>query len=146
MSGIATVRQIQFDHEHPILETISPLAGDRIEGLIQPSVTDAVLAIRTRQKKAYPLSELVESGVLSKKDDPLNAKRHHDDFVERIPGCNHLDVIRLAVRYRRNILLVGPTGSGKTTFANSIIDECTVITPNDRVVMIEDTPELQCAP
>ena len=55
LSGIATVRQIHFDHEHPILETIFPLTGDRTEGLIAPVVTDAVVALRTRQKRLYSL-------------------------------------------------------------------------------------------
>ena len=56
-----------------------------------------------------------------------------------------MEVIRLACRYRRNILLVGPTGSGKTAVANGIIAEWSELTPNDRVVIIEDTPELQCS-
>lgn len=145
LNGIATVRNIQFDHERPILETIFPLTGDRIEGLIEPVVSGPVLAIRTRQKRIYSLSQLAESGVLTDQADPLNAKRNRSDFFDRIAGCNHLDVLRVAVQYRRNILLVGPTGSGKTSIANSILAECAELTPFDRVVMIEDTPELQCA-
>jgi type IV secretion system protein VirB11 len=144
LNGVATVRQIQFDHGHPILETIFPLTGDRIEGLMPPVVADTVIAIRTRQKKLYPLDELAQSGVLTNKADRLNVKRHHDDFLEQASGCNHRDVLRLAVQYRRNILLVGPTGSGKTTFANSLLSECNALTPQDRVLIIEDTPELQC--
>jgi type IV secretion system protein VirB11 len=84
LNGIATVRQIQFDHERPILETIFPLTGDRIEGLIWPVVTNAIFAIRTRQKKLYPLSEMAKAGILTDKNDPLNARRHHDDFLARI--------------------------------------------------------------
>ena len=38
-------------------------------------------------------------------------------------GRDYVSIVRLAAQYRRNILLVGPTGSGKTTFANSIIAE-----------------------
>lgn len=145
LQGIATIRRIAFDHDHPILETIFPLTGDRIEGLISPVVDGAVLAIRTRQKQIFTLRDMTDAGILSNKADPLNAKRHHDDFLERVQGGDHLKVIRLAAQYRRNILLVGPTGSGKTTFANSIIAEWADVTPNDRVVIIEDTPELQCS-
>jgi type IV secretion system protein TrbB len=115
LQGIATIRRIAFDHEHPILETIFPLTGDRIEGLISPVVDGAVLAIRTRQKQIFTLAEIADAGILSNKSDPLNAKRHHDDFLERAQGSDHLGIIRLAAQYRRNILLVGPTGSGKTT-------------------------------
>ena len=145
LNGIATVRQIQFDHDHPILETIFPLTGDRIEGLIAPVVSHPIFAIRTRPKKIYRLEEMANSGILTHKSDSLNAKRHRDDFLERAQGCNHIEVIRLACRYRRNILLVGPTGSGKTAVANGIIAEWSELTPNDRVVIIEDTPELQCS-
>lgn len=145
LQGIATVRRIAFDHENPILETIFPLTGDRIEGLISPVVAGTVIAIRTRQKKIFSLAEMGASGILTGKDDPLNAKRQHDDFLERVSSHDHLGVIRLACEYRRNILIVGPTGSGKTTFANSVIAEWAEVTPDDRVIIIEDTPELQCA-
>lgn len=145
LQGIATMRRISFDHYHPILETIFPLTGDRIEGLISPVVDGAVLAIRTRQKQIFALSEMTDAGILSNKADPLNAKRHHDDFLQRAHGRDHVGIIRLAAQYRRNILLVGPTGSGKTTFANSIIAEWADVTPSDRVIIIEDTPELQCS-
>jgi type IV secretion system protein TrbB len=144
LQGIATMRQIAFDHEHPILETIFPLTGDRIEGLISPVVAGAVIAIRTRQKKVFSLEEMAESGILTDKADPVNARRHHDNFLNRIHNSDHLGVLRLAVEYRRNVLLVGPTGSGKTTAANSVIAEWAITTPGDRVVLIEDTPELQC--
>jgi type IV secretion system protein TrbB len=138
LQGIATIRRIAFDHGHPILETIFPLTGDRIEGLISPVVDGAVLAIRTRQKQIFTLGEMTEAGILSNKADPINAKRHHDDFLERVQGRHHLEVIRLGAQYRRNLLLVGPTGSGKTTFANSIIVEWADVTPNDRGVVSLD--------
>jgi type IV secretion system protein TrbB len=145
LQGIATIRRIPFDHDHPVLETIFPLTGDRIEGLISPVVHGAALAIRTRQKQLFTVGEMTDAGILSSKADPLNGKRHHDDFLERTQGRDHLGIIRLAAQYRRNILLVGPTGSGKTTFANSIIAEWADVTPNDRAIIIEDTPELQCS-
>jgi type IV secretion system protein TrbB len=145
LQGIATIRRIAFDHDHPILETIFPLTGDRIEGLISPVVDGAVLAIRTRQKHIFTLREMTDAGILSNKADPMNARRHHDDFLNKVRGHDHVSIVRLAAQYRRNILLVGPTGSGKTTFANSIIAEWADVTPNDRVVVIEDTPELQCS-
>jgi Flp pilus assembly CpaF family ATPase len=145
LSGIATVRGLDLNEDRPILETIFPLTGDRIEGLMPPIVTAPAFAIRTRQKKLYTLDDLKWSGVLTYKDDALNQKRHRDDFLDRAPGLDHVDVIRLATKYRRNILLVGPTGSGKTTFGNSLIADWLEQTPGDRAVIIEDTPELQCS-
>ena len=145
LQGIASVQRVEFNHEHPILETIFPLTGDRIEGLMSPVVSGSVMAIRTRQKKIFSLEETARAGILTAKSDPLNARRHHDDFLKNAQGRDHLGIIRLAAECRRNILLVGPTGSGKTTFANSIIAEWARGTPNDRVVLIEDTAELQCS-
>jgi Flp pilus assembly CpaF family ATPase len=145
LSGIATVRDLNLNERNPILETIFPLTGDRIEGLVPPIVAAPAFAIRTRQKQLYELKDMVELGILTDKSDALNQKRHRNDFLDRAPGMSHIEVLQLATRYRRNVLLVGPTGSGKTTFANSLIDDWRKRTPGDRVVMIEDTPELQCS-
>ncbi|WP_163362996.1 ATPase, T2SS/T4P/T4SS family, partial [Escherichia coli] len=53
------------------------------------------------------------------------------------------DVLRTAAATRQNLLIAGGTGSGKTTLANAILAEPAFAT--DRVVLIEDTAELQCA-
>ena len=52
-------------------------------------------------------------------------------------------VLGKAVAERRNILIAGGTGTGKTTLANALLAE--VAKTTDRVVLIEDTRELQCA-
>jgi Flp pilus assembly CpaF family ATPase len=145
LSGIATVRDLNLNEKTPILETIFPLTGDRIEGLVPPIVAAPAFAIRTRQKQLYELRDMEDLGILTHKDDERNQKRPRDDFLDHAPGLSHLEVLRLVTKYRRNVLLVGPTGSGKTTFANSLIDDWHKQTPGDRVVIIEDTPELQCA-
>jgi type IV secretion system protein VirB11 len=56
----------------------------------------------------------------------------------------HAEFLRAAVRDRKNILVVGSTGSGKTTLVNAILDSVATETPQHRVLLIEDTPELQC--
>ena len=50
-----------------------------------------------------------------------------------------------AIAAHRNILVIGGTGSGKTTLVNAIIHRMVEIAPNERVVIIEDTGEIQCA-
>ena len=57
----------------------------------------------------------------------------------------HAEILREAVRRRRNVLIVGSTGSGKTPLANAVLDAIAELTPRDRVVLIEDTAELQCS-
>lgn len=54
-------------------------------------------------------------------------------------------VIRAAVKAHRNILVIGGTGSGKTTLINAIIYEMVQIDPSERICIIEDTGEIQCA-
>jgi type IV secretion system protein VirB11 len=144
LSGIATEQGCELNASHPILETTFPLTGDRIEGMIRPVVSDATFAIRTRSKQIYTLDDFARQGVLSETNDPLNAKCPRAGFIDQLGG-NHLNVIRLANKYRQNVLLVGPAGSGKTTFGNALIADWFDQTPGDRVVIIEDTSELQCA-
>ena len=145
LSGIATEQGCELNASHPILETTFPLTGDRIEGMIRPVVSEAAFAIRTRSKQILHVGRFrAARRVESKMNDPLNAKCYRAGFLDQ-SAANHLNVIRLANRYRQNILLVGPAGSGKTTFGNALIADWFEQTPGDRVVVIEDTPELQCA-
>ena len=53
------------------------------------------------------------------------------------------EAICKAVKDRKNILVSGGTSSGKTTLCNAIIAEISKY--DDRVVIIEDTQELQCS-
>jgi type IV secretion system protein VirB11 len=53
-------------------------------------------------------------------------------------------VIRNAIKSRLNIVVSGGTGSGKTTLANAVIAEIVETAPDDRLVILEDTAEIQC--
>jgi type IV secretion system protein VirB11 len=144
LSTIAAWRGTVLNHEHPILETELPIDGSRFEGIVSPVVRRPVFAIRLRPRRIFPLDEYEASGILTTKEDPLNHVRRQDDFLNAVRGLKHADVIRAAVRARKNILVVGSTGSGKTTFVNACLDALATLTPHDRVISIEDTTELQC--
>ena len=75
----------------------------------------------------------------------MNRLHRRHDFASSVRGLRHAEIIRAAVGARKNILVVGSTGSGKTTFVNACLDALAVLTPHDRVISIEDTIELQCA-
>jgi type IV secretion system protein VirB11 len=98
------------------------LAGERFEGLLPPVATAPCFAIRKPAAKIYTL----------------------DDYVaDRIVMPVQADALRKAVRERRNLLIAGGTSSGKTTLANALLAEIAGL--DERVILIEDTRELQCA-
>lgn len=147
-SLIGTIGYMQgkliVDSKRPILETTLPFYGSRFEGLKPPVVKSPCFAIRQQTKIKFTLEDYESAGILTDKSDPTNAHRHVDDFVARVQGKSHADILRIAVECHRNILVVGSTGSGKTTLANAILDCIGRVSPNDRLIYIEDTPELQC--
>jgi type IV secretion system protein TrbB len=143
---IASCRQTVINHDHPILETELPLNGARFEAIVPPVVRKPVFAIRMRPRQIFSLDNYKLAGILTHKDDPLNAAAvHKSSFIDSVHGLGHAEIIKKAVGARMNILSVGPTGSGKTTLANAVLDVVAKATPRDRVVTVEDTIELQCA-
>jgi type IV secretion system protein VirB11 len=116
-SGLNTV----CNTENPILSAELPGTGSRFQGLLPPVVEKPSFAIRKHAIRVFTLDDYVKDGIMS------------EGYTARI---------RQAVKDRENILIVGGTGSGKTTLANAILDE--IAGCNDRVVIIEDTLELQC--
>ncbi len=98
-----------------------PETGERFEGLLPPVVAAPVFAIRKPAVAVFTLDDYVAGGIMT--------------------GVQ-ADVLRQAVIQRRNILVAGGTSTGKTTLANALLAE--VAKTSDRVVLIEDTRELQC--
>lgn len=123
MLTIAHMAGVNLDANHPILETTLPFNGSRVEGLIPPIVSSPSFAMRPKAVQVYTLRNYVESGMLTE---------------------THFTVIETAIKARKNILTVGGTGSGKTTLSNALLDSMANLTPEHRVLIIEDTSELQC--
>jgi type IV secretion system protein VirB11 len=109
---------------HPSSPRVSaelPETGERFEGLIPPIVAAPAFAIRKPAVAVFTL----------------------DDYVAaRIMTADQAGVLRNAIAQRRNILVSGGTSTGKTTLVNALLLE--VARSGDRVVLIEDTRELQC--
>ncbi len=107
--------------DNPIISAELP-SGERFEGLLPPVTRGPCFAIRKPAAKIYTLADYVRDRIMV----PIQA-----------------DALKRAVRERRNILVAGGTSSGKTTLANALLAE--IAESNDRVILIEDTRELQCA-
>lgn len=119
---IAGIMEKVCNFDSPSLAGKIPVYGARFQALVPPVVEQPTFAIRKHAKFAFPLSDYVAKGILSQAQ---------------------ADYLKTAVRERKNILLVGGTGSGKTTFGNALLME--IAETADRVYLIEDTLELQCA-
>jgi type IV secretion system protein VirB11 len=124
IATVAAEMQTVITADRPILECELPIDGSRFSVVIPPIVAAPAFAIRRRAVKILSLSDYVAAGILS----PNRAA----------------DLAR-TIEARRNILIAGGTGSGKTTLANALIAHMADAAPEDRLVIIEDTAEIQCA-
>lgn len=124
MATVAATLHTTITRDNPILEGELPLDGSRFEALIPPVVTAPVFAIRRRASRVFTLADYVAAGIMTPRQR---------------------DALSAAVAQRRNILVVGGTSSGKTTLTNALIAEILHATPDHRLVILEDTAEIQCA-
>lgn len=141
---IAAQKGTVVNYDRPFLEAELPIDGSRFEGIVPPVTSRPVFAIRLRPRRIFTLDDYEGSGILSSQADPMNTLRRRARFLDLIHGRRHAEIIRIAVREKKNILVVGSTGSGKTTLVNAVLAALAQIAPDDRVITIEDTMELQC--
>jgi len=126
MSIVATVAamlETTVNEAKPILECELPLDGSRFEALVPPLVERPSFALRKKALLVFTLDDYVTKGIMT--DSQKEAIEH-------------------AVSERHNILVAGGTGTGKTTLANAILDAVSMVDHDHRIVIIEDTRELQC--
>ena len=106
---------------NPRISAELPETGERFEGLLPPVVAAPAFAIRKPAVAVFTLDDYVATGVMT---------------------SGQATALKRAVETRKNILVAGGTSSGKTTLSNALLAE--VAKTSDRVVLIEDTRELQC--
>jgi type IV secretion system protein TrbB len=112
---------VEIHSASPRVSAELPETGERFEGLIPPVVAAPSFAIRKPAVEVFTLVDYVRAGIMSE---------------------GQADILRVAVATRQNILVAGGTSTGKTTLTNALLAE--IAKTSDRVVLIEDTRELQC--
>lgn len=101
------------------LDAELPETGFRFNAVIPPNVDNPYFTIRKKSNLVFSLDNYVESKAITE---------------------NQKLIIEKAILDHKNILIVGGTSTGKTTFANAVIR---AMPKQDRLVIIEDTQELQ---
>jgi type IV secretion system protein VirB11 len=122
ITTVAGILDTVVTPESPILECELPSDGSRFEALIPPVVVRPMFAIRKKALQVFTLADYVRQGIMTE------AQRA---------------AIEQAVAGEQNILVCGGTGTGKTTLANAILEAIARISPKHRLILIEDTRELQ---
>ena len=123
LSLVASALDLVVDAQHPVVEGSFPLDGSRFEGTFPPIVgPGASFSMRKKASKIITLQEYLASGAITE---------------EVIP------ILDAAILGRKNIVVVGGTSSGKTTFCNGVIHRLDELCPGDRLLILEDTAELQ---
>jgi type IV secretion system protein TrbB len=112
---------VEVHMKSPRVSAELPETGERFEGLLPPVVTAPTFAIRKPAVAVFTLLDYVEAKIMS---------------------ADQAAILARAVVERRNILVAGGTSTGKTTLTNALLAE--VAKTSDRIVLIEDTRELQC--
>ncbi len=121
---VATSLGMVANRDHPIVEGVLPIERIRFEGVLPPVAARASFAMRKPSKVLYTFDDYIRDHILT---------------------AQQAGVFRDAVARKLNILIAGGTGSGKTTLAATLINEMAALSdPNDRYILLEDTPEIQC--
>ncbi|WP_448659151.1 P-type DNA transfer ATPase VirB11 [Sphingomonas sp. CJ99] len=137
---VAALSHQGISREHPLLSAILP-GGERVQIAVPPATRgDIAIAIRKHVVQELSLDDYSANGAFAglvggARQNAANAKLHELLREGDIGG-----LLKAAVLERKNVLISGGTSTGKTTFLNALLRE---VPQHERVLFIEDTPELQ---
>ncbi len=121
---LAELNGVYLTPAHPYIETLLPFHQERLEGTIAPITARAAFTIRKPAKTVFPLEDYVTNGIVTELQ---------------------FNCIEQALIDRKNIVISGGPGTGKTTLANAIVNKMSqVCDASQRVLVLEDTAEIRC--
>lgn len=138
---VANSTRQRIAEESPLLSASLP-SGERIQIVLPPATTSGCVAITIRRpsSQVWSLEELARRGLFDRTRRATDAQDDTETELLRLLEAQAYEAfMRLAVRSRCNIVVSGPTGSGKTTFTKALIRE---IPSDERLIAIEDAKEL----
>ena len=138
---VANATRQRIDETSPLLSAWLP-GGERIQIVIPPATTRGTVAITIRRPsdEVWTVQELARRGIFARTRRSSAALDETEEELLRLLGDQQYEAfMRLAVRARKNIVVSGPTGSGKTTWTKALIRE---IPSEERLITIEDAQEL----
>jgi len=138
---IANSTQQRIDASAPLLSASLP-SGERVQIVIPPATTAGCVAITIRRpaEQVWSIAELGRRGIFRTTRQAGQRTDETDNELLRLLASSDFEAFMcLAVRSRKNILVSGPTGSGKTTWTKALIRE---IPSDERLISIEDAKEL----
>lgn len=142
-SQIARISKQGVSREHPLLSASLP-TGERIQIVLPPATRGHVaVAIRKHVLTDLTLDDYVSAGAMAHIVGAGGYKASADkDHALRncLMQGDVTGFLRLAVQQRRNIVVSGGTGTGKTTFLNALLKEVSL---EERLILIEDAAEIR---
>ena len=138
---VANATRQRIDESSPLLSASLP-SGERIQIVLPPATTKDTVAITIRRPsdEVWSVEELGRRGIFSRARRSSDALDDTEQELLRLLSAEQFEAfMRLAVNSRKNILVSGPTGSGKTTWTKALIRE---IESDERLITIEDAEEL----
>jgi type IV secretion system protein VirB11 len=138
---VANSTQQRIDATAPLLSASLP-TGERVQIVMPPATTAGCVAIAIRRPadQVWSIEELGRRGIFrATRQAGQNLDDTEEELLRLLSASDYEAFMRLAVRSRKNILVSGPTGSGKTTWTKALIRE---IPSDERLVTIEDAKEL----
>lgn len=124
IQSVAQINNLYINENKPYLDCVLPFKGERLNATMQPITEGASFNIRKKSNTLLKLSDYIKAGSLT--------SQQYEFLVD-------------AIKKRKNILVSGGPGAGKTTFTNALLERMAVVAnQGTRVLLLEQVAELEC--